>query len=130
MPIPIFLMSVWSCLKHAWLWIKKYWMWLLLPIGLIVFLAGRLTGRKKPDVLAPELIGAADTKVQEDEKAAQAKEEAKAKFIERVAEVKREHAETIEKLDGKQKELVEELSEDPEALNTFLKRVGEEVRDG
>jgi len=128
--VPLVLLQAWNWLKRAWLWLKKYWMWLLLPVGIVVFLVGRFTGRKTPDVVAPELIGAADKKLKEDEKAEQAKEEAKVKLVERVAEVKREHAETVEKLTDTQKELVEDLTEDPEALNAFLKSVGEEVRGG
>ena len=129
MPLPALLIA-WSWLKRVWLWLKKYWMWLLFPIGIALFLVGLLTGGKPPDVVAPELIGAADKKLVEDAKAERAKEEAKVKLIERVAEVKREHSKTVEKLTDTQKELVEDLTEDPEALNAFLKSVGEEVRGG
>jgi len=128
-PLPALLIA-WSWMKRAWLWLKKYWMWVLLPVGVAVFLVGRLTGGKPADVVAPELLGAADKKLVEDEKAERAKEEAKTKLVERVAEVKREHSKTVEKLSDTQKELVEDLTEDPEALNAFLKSVGEEVRGG
>ncbi len=128
--MPLVLLQAWNWLKRVWLWLKKYWMWLLLPVGVVVFLVGRFTSRKPPDVVAPELLGAADKKLEEDEKAEREREEAKTKLVERVAEVKREHQEVIEKLDDKQKGRVEELLEDPEELNSFLLEVGKEVRSG
>jgi len=113
----------------AWAWLKKYWVWVVgLLGGLVLFLAGRFT-RKAPDVIAPELLGHVNKKIEVDEEAERKKEEAKAKLVERVSEIKRDHDETIEHLDDKQKERMDELLEDPDDLNSFLLEVGKSVRE-
>lgn len=129
MPIPVFMMGVWSGLKKVWLWLKKYWMWLLFPVGIVVFFLGRWTKSKPPDVVVPELLGAADKKLEEDAKAREAAERAKAERDRMRDEVLREHYRTIERLSEKQQDKVDELVDDPEALNEFLLSVGREMRD-
>jgi flagellar biosynthesis component FlhA len=110
-------------------WVKKYWKWLLFPIGVLLFFLGKLTARRPPDVVAPELVEA-------DKKAEEASREAERKRIEAalerdmvVSELKKEHAEIVSKLTNEQQEKVKEFEKNPAALNRFLLDVGKSARD-
>lgn len=116
----------WLTLK-AWPWLKKNWMWVVFPIGILVFIA---TYRKLPDIISSETIGAGNVKRDADEKAEEKTEEAKAEQKAALEKVKKEHAGTIAKLTRKQRDQLEELRDDPDKVNAFLKSVGESIRGG
>lgn len=126
--MPIFLLGVWNWLKKACLWLKKYWMWVVFPIGIVIFFLGRWTKPKDPTVIAPELLGAADKKLEEDEKAKRAEEEAKAELEKKRDQILEEHHKLIESLSEEQQDKVDDLLGDPEALNDYLKDVGRSIR--
>ena len=113
-----------------WSWLKKYWMWLLLPVGVVVFFLGKLSGRKAPEIVTSELVGASETKVDADKKAGEEKAEAKEELGLKKAEVLKEHAETVKKLNEEQKKRADELVDNPKKLNDFLLEVGRSMRDG
>lgn len=109
-------------------WLKTNWKWLLFPVGILLFLIGRLTSRKPPVVVAPELVGAAEEKLKAEEEAKSKALEAEADKKRRLVEIEKEHAEALRKLTDNQKKLVEALKDDPERLNDFLIDVGKSVR--
>lgn len=115
-------------LLTAWRWLKKYWMWLLFPVGIFVFIVGRLTARRLPDVVAPEIVEAEENRRRAQEEADRQVEEAEAEREQKLDEIREEHAETVSKLTEAQKEKAAELVDDPEKLNEFLTNVGREVR--
>ena len=112
----------------AWKWFKKYWMWLLFPVGVLVFIVGRLTAKGPPTIIAPEVVGA-------EEERRRAREEADRKAFEaerdrqiKLDKVRERHDELIKDLTDEQQEKVKELEEDPDKLNEFLLDVGRAVR--
>lgn len=116
-------------LKKVWVWVKKYWKYLLFPIGILVGIIGFI-GRRKPEVIAPELLDAEEKEREINEEAEKRLDEVEEKRRKQVEDVEREHAETIQKLTDEQKEKLEELREDPDELNDFLLEVGKSVRRG
>jgi flagellar biosynthesis/type III secretory pathway M-ring protein FliF/YscJ len=110
-----------------WAWLKKYWKWLLFPVGIVIGILS-VIGRRRSPVVAPEVLEAEKAR-QEAEEAAQKKlDEADKIRREKVEFIRREHAETLKKLTDDQRSRVEELREDPDELNEFLRGVGEEIR--
>jgi biopolymer transport protein ExbB/TolQ len=114
----------------TWAWLKKYWMWLILPVGVLVYLFGKMSGAKSLEVVTPELVGASETKDSADEKAKEERAKAKEKLERIKEEALREHTETIEKLNEEQREHADELVGDPDKLNDFLLEVGRSMRSG
>jgi hypothetical protein len=119
---------VWWTLK-ALPWLKRNWKWLLFPIGIIAFIGGFLLRRRRPDVVAPELVGAAETALKANDKAEEEREEAREEKDEKIAEIEKEHATTVAKLTRKQRDDVEELKDDPDKLNDYLLDVGKDIRN-
>ena len=115
-------------LTKAWEWTKKNWKWLLFPIGVTLFLLGKVSQRSLPPVLAPELVGAEEERIKANEEAEEEKVEAKVEKEKKIEAVEKEHAETIKALTDEQAEKVVELKDDPEKLNSFLLDVGRDVR--
>lgn len=114
-------------LGKVWSWVKKNWKWLLLPIGVVIFIIGRITAKRNFKVVNPELHEADKKKREAQEQADREAQEATKERDEKVSELKKEHAETIKKLTDEQKKRAEELK-DPDELNEFLLEVGKEIR--
>lgn len=119
-------MKVWWQTK-AWPWLQKNWQWVLLPIGILLVIA-RAFGGRKTEVVASELTGAAEAERKANEEAAAKIQEAEAERAERIAKAREEHAEELKVLTDEQRAKAEELSNDPAALNSYLKIVGKQVR--
>lgn len=115
----------------AWLWLKKNWKWLLLPVGIVLFLVGRVSKKtRKIEVVSPELVGAGEEKGKllvelSDEITIVEKEK-----VEKLQKIEKEHAETVKKLTEDQKKEADSLREDPDALQEYLLQVGKDVRSG
>lgn len=107
---------------------KKNWKWILFPIGILLAML-TLGRRRKINVVAPELLGAADNKRKANEEAAEQLEGAQEDRLKRSAEIEKEHAMTMAKLTRDQRDKLEELREDPDELNSFLVGVGDDIRD-
>jgi hypothetical protein len=112
----------------AWLWLKKYWQWLVFPVGIALFLVGRWTKKKPPEVVAPELVGAAEVKAQAEKEAQKKLEEAEAKKEKQLKAIEDAHAKTINKLTAAQLDQMAGLKKDPDKLNAFLLDVGKKIR--
>jgi len=113
-----------------WTWLKKYWKWLLFPVGIVLYVLGRLAGsRKRPtEVVAPALSEAVKTQQEATSKANSEKAAAKKAMEAEVAQIEAEHADTVAKLTRAQRDEAEKLKEDPEALNQYLLDVGKSLR--
>ena len=128
----MFLLVAWNWLKtKAWPWFKKYWMWVILfPIALVAYLLGRDHGEVK--VINDDHESDAAKKKIEDIEALveEEKEEAKVELLEKSKKVIEEHKETLAELTEEQNDQVDELLEDPDALNDYLLDVGKRARGG
>ena len=122
----------WLAVKKAasatWVWLKKYWQWLLLPVGVALYFLGRKQGGVKVIADREESDAARALKEKIEAKAAEEQEEAKAELLRKSKEVVERNQEVIEKLTDKQKQMADEMLDDPEALNSFLLDVGRKVR--
>ena len=114
-------------LKKVWDWLKKYWKWILFPVGILLGVLSLLS-RRRPDVVAPEAIGAQETKVREQSRADKKLHKARAVRDKKKAEIEKEHAVTISKLTRAQRDEMQDLQDDPKKLNKFLLDVGEQIR--
>ena len=122
------LVAIW--LKRSWSWLKKYWKWLLFPVGIALYVVGRLAGsRGRPvEVASPALTEAEKVRQEATSKADSEKAEAARGRDEEIRGIEAEHAQTLAKLTREQRDEMEELQGDPEALNAFLIGVGKELR--
>lgn len=114
----------WLALK-AWPWLKKHWMWILLPIGILIYIAGYT---RAPKVVASEMTGAEKAKREADNEATEKVAKAKAERDKRLAGVTEEHKSALDELTDEQKEKVDELLDDPDALSEYLKNVSDQIR--
>lgn len=114
---------------RCWSWLRDHWKTVLLGVVTlgISLIVGRAL-RRTPAVVNPQLLEA--EKVREDSQAVEDAQRAQAEAERQrdLAAVQVEHADAIAKLTEKQKAQVEELSADPEKLNSFLLSVGKETR--
>lgn len=113
----------WVLLKA---WLKKYWKWLLLPLGILVYIAGY---RSKPEVVAPASVEAERVRQEADKQRALEESKAKVERDRRLVEVQVEHEKAISKLTQEQMDEASDLMIDPDKLNEYLKNVGRKVRD-
>jgi hypothetical protein len=104
-------------------------MWLLFPVGVLLFILGKLSVRKPPDVVAPEVFGAAEERRRAQEEADKKVEAAEAERERKLEEVRSRHSGLIKELTAEQEEKAEALIDDPAALNDYLLDVGTQVRD-
>lgn len=112
----------------AWNWLKKYWVWLLFPIGILLFVVGRLTRKDLLDVVAPEVVGAEEERRKAQEAADKKAFEAELERQRELDLVREKHDELIQDLTDEQREKAKELESDPKKLNEFLLDVGRTVR--
>ncbi len=128
--MPIFLLqfSMWWK-TTAWPWLKKYWYWPLSAIGaLVLYLLGRSHGATTVVASNEESSAAQDFRTKVEAETAFKVAKLDSARLARENEVLREHAETVKALTDEQKAQALELSKDPEELNSFLLRVGQDVR--
>jgi flagellar motility protein MotE (MotC chaperone) len=122
-------MPIWAV--KAWFWFRKNWKAVLL--GVTTLGLGLLLGRafkKRPEVVAPELVEHAEVSDKADKKAEEEIVVAQLERDTRLKEIDEEHADTIKNLTDEQKEKASELENDPDELNEFLLDVGKDVRNG
>ena len=117
-------------LTKAWGWIKKYWKWLLPPLGVLIWILGRLTASKTVQVVAPELVGAEEVKEKANQQAKVDLGKAAAQKDAQVKVLEEKHSEAIASLTEGQKKQYEDIKNDPDAVNSFLTDVGKSIRGG
>lgn len=117
-------------LLAAWGWVKMHWRWLLFPVGILLFLLGRLTRKSTPvvQVVSPALEGhdKVDQELQKklDASLTQVDEQKQKQLL----DIETEHAATIKTLTDDQKKQMADLRSDPDQLASFLKSVGDSAR--
>lgn len=115
-------------MSTAWAWVKKNWKWLLFPIGILLFVIGKVSAKKSYRVINPELVDAEKTKRKAREESEAKNLEAKKERDKRLAEVVEAHDTKLQNLTAEQNEKVDELRDDPERLNEYLLEVGKDIR--
>jgi hypothetical protein len=105
-------------------------MWVLLPVGILMFLAGRMSRKTIEPTGGRETLEAEEHRREQEAKAARESAEAADERDSRVEAIEQEHADTVARLNEKQKREAEELRRDPDKLNEFLLQVGKEARGG
>jgi hypothetical protein len=121
-------LSVWAI--KAWVWLRANWKWLILPVGVLLWVLGRLSAKKPPDVVAPELLGAAKgIQAASDKASLDLANAARAKDAE-ITLVDGVHSDAVHKAVQAQENKYEELKDKPEEVNSFLASVGKDIRKG
>ena len=103
-------------------------MWLLFPVGILTYLVGRMSVKKLPDVVAPEVVGAGENLRREREEADRKISEAEQERRLELDKVQQTYEEVLHELTDTQRSKAKELEADPERLNEFLLEVGTQIR--
>lgn len=106
-------------LKKIWEWLKLNWKWLLFPIGIALFILGKLSSRGGGSTIDPVVKADERAKVEEDLRKTELAEESK-KLQDRLTEVHTTHVEKLKVLTEEQLQQAADLEDDPEALNSWL----------
>ena len=113
----------------AWLWLKKYWHWLLFPVGVLLFVLGRLGAKKAPIVVVDsELVGHQKVVEQANEAAAQAQQEAAKNASVELGGIEAHHTAAVDEVGRAQTAEVEAARGDLDKTNEMLKQLGRDVR--
>lgn len=107
-------------LKKIWAWLKANWKWLLFPVGIALFIIGRLSSGSRTTTIDPTAAADERAKVEKDRRERELQEE-RDRLRERLAEVHREHQAKLQQLTDDQMGRAAELEGDPEALNAWLR---------
>lgn len=116
-------------MMKVWAWLKRYWKYLLFPVGILLGVLAMLNRRKNLGNIVPPLE--VDTEPEREEANREAEEKARKAQVDkerRIEELKKEHAGTLRELTGQQRVRVDELKDDPDALNDYLLEVGRGIR--
>ncbi len=123
------LAAAWAWLKRAWLWVKTHWQWLVLPVGAVLWLLGRLTAGKKPVVVADgEIVGHDLVQASEDAKAAQLVAQADALEQAKLQGIASGQSAAQSALVTQVKQEAAAVEADPEKVNELLLKVGKDMR--
>lgn len=108
-------------------WLKKNWKWVLLPIGVLVWLAGR-SSKQTTQVVSSSLTQHENYKARIDAQV-KAKMDAAAEEREQALELtRRKNDEALRQIQMQAQAKAAELQANPENVNDFLKGVGAGVR--
>lgn len=104
----------------AFPWLKENWKWLLFPIGILLFVLGKLSSGR--GVVTVDPTAEADARAREERERRDREIAAERDRLEtRLAEVHAEHQAKLQQLSQDQRERAAELQQDPEALNAWLR---------
>lgn len=107
-------------LKAAWEWVKKNWMWILFPVGIALFILGRLS--RRPEVITSDPVQAADRRAREERQRREQELAAEqARLQARLDAVHAEHAEQLQQLTQEQRAEAATMSQDPDKLAAWLR---------
>ncbi len=126
-------MAAWVAVKAAagktWAWIKAHWQWLLVPVGAVLWLIGRLMTRREPaQVVESEYVKHLDVKEKIDAQAVAQREAAAVAAREKLAGIEAGHASQTASVRQEAVADVDTIREDPEAVNDWLLKVGKDMR--
>ncbi len=118
---------MWAWALPAIAWLKKWWKWLALPIGVGLWLLGRMTAKKTVTVVSPELVEHVKVVQKLDAKAMAEVKIAEVVRDKQIDVVNQDYDTVIRKMDEADERKKKALESDPVALNKFLKEVGARV---
>lgn len=121
MKLPVWLFLTWE-------WLRKHWKWLLLPVGLLIWLLGRVTAKKQVTITSTALADADVAKAGIEEEAASRRKLADAKEAAQLGGVASQHAAAVATATQKQVDSAAEAQGDPERVNALLLSVGKDMR--
>lgn len=119
------LRAIATWLKKVGAWLALHWQWLLPPIAAVFWLLFR---QKKVVVESGEIVGHDQAVVAADAKAAQELAAARNLEAEKLNQIGLDHTAAVSKLNGQLKAEADKVVDDPEAANSFLKDVGNDMR--
>lgn len=117
-----------AAFKQAWGWVKLNWKWLLLPVGALLWILGRLAASKKVVVESGVVVEHDIVVADADTKAASEAASVVAAANVEARRVAAAQAAAVSKLNDALKAAADNALEDPEATNTFLKGVSGDMR--
>lgn len=117
-------------LSTAWAWLKRNWKWLLLPVGVVLYVIGRLSAKKDITVMSPELTGHQEVNERLNTEAIEKKQQADQKASAELSAIETERASTATTETQKQVKEIEEVQGDPGKVTDLLKRIGKDIREG
>lgn len=122
-------LAVRAAFASAWAWLKKYWHWLLFPIGILLFVLGRLGAKKAPIVVVDsELAGHQKVVEQANADAQRAQQEAAKNASTELGGIAAHHASEVDEVGRQQTAEVEAARGDLDKTNDLLKQLGKDMR--
>lgn len=112
----------------AWAWLKRSWKWLLLPVGVLIWVAARLTSKKEVTVISPGLVEHEEVRERLELEATQKKAAADVKAAEQLSGIEATRTQTVAKETQKQIDAIKEAQDDSQKVNDLLKSVGKDMR--
>lgn len=106
------------------LWLTKWWRWILVACGFLgSFIIGLIIRRPRP---APPIDNG--VKQATEDKTQQQEQQAQTQAATQQAEAKTEHDHAVADVVRQEQKDASALQNDPDAMNDFLKQVGQDVR--
>lgn len=114
----------------AWAWLKLNWKWLIFPLGVLLYVVGRLSSRGNITVVSPGLTGHEEVDEKLKAEAEQKKQAADNKAAEQLTGIETGRRATATAETARQIKEVEAAQGDPDKVNDLLKKVGKDIREG
>lgn len=119
-------LPIWMFL--TWEWLKRNWKWLLLPLGVLLWLLGRVTAKKVVTITSTAVADADAAKVAINAKADEQRERADAKEVAQLAGIASQQAAAVTAATQAQLGAAAAAQGDPEQVNELLQAVGRDIR--
>jgi hypothetical protein len=117
-------------LGAAWAWLKLNWKWLLFPLGVLLYVVGRVSARSNTTVVSPGLTEHEGVDEKLKAEAAQKKQAADNKAAEQLNGIEADRRAVANAETERQLKAVEAAQGDPDKVNDLLKKVGKDIREG
>ncbi len=117
-------------LVRLWAWLKRNWKWLLFPVGILVYLIGRVSASKNVSVVSPGLVGHQEVREGLEAEAEAKKQAATERAAEQLSSIEANRSSKVSSETQKQVDEIEAAQGDPAKVSELLKNIGKDIRSG
>lgn len=121
MTIPVWVLKI-------WFWLRKNWMWMLLPVGIFLWVLGRMAGKRQVTITSTAMEGHREVADKVDAEKKERLEAAEDKVAAQLAGSAAEHAADVVSVRQEQLEKAKQVEGDSDKVNSHLLEVGKSIR--